>query len=52
MPAAQQLACKLVCDPTHFNLDEWLRVRDPELKAPERVTFSDIAQFLMVKGAA
>jgi hypothetical protein len=43
---AHQLAVKLVADPDHFDLDAWLRIRDPELTAPNRVTLSDIAQYL------
>lgn len=52
MEHAQQLAIKLVCDPMHFDLDAWLRIGDPELRAPERVTWSDIAAYLKLKEAA
>lgn len=52
MEHAQQLAIKLVCDPTHFDLAAWLRIGDPELKAPERVTMADVAMFLRLKEAA
>lgn len=46
---AATLARKLVYDPDHFNLEDWLRLRDPELTAPERVTWSDIARHLRIK---
>lgn len=48
MAHAPQLAYKLVTDPEHFNLNDWLRLRDPELKAPDRVTLADIALYLRV----
>jgi hypothetical protein len=46
MPHAKQLAVKLVRDPNHFELVTWLRLRDPELRAPERVTIADVAHWL------
>ena len=42
MGHAEQLAYKLRCDPEHFDLDAWLRLRDPELRAPQRVRMEDI----------
>ncbi len=48
MPHEAQLAVKLVADGKHFNLTEWLRIKDPELRAPERITFEDIAIYLAV----
>jgi hypothetical protein len=48
MPHARQLAIKLVKDPEDFDLDEWLLIKDPTRQAPERVTWSDIAQYLEV----
>jgi len=42
MSHAEQLAYKLRCDPDHFDLDAWLRLRDPELRAPQRVRMEDI----------
>jgi hypothetical protein len=42
MPHARQLAVKLVADPKHFDLQAWLRLKDPGLKAPNRVTASEI----------
>lgn len=49
MPHAKQLAVKLVKDPDHFDLEQWLRLRDPALLAPERVTMDDIVQHLIVR---
>jgi len=46
MPHSRQLAVKLVKDPIHFNLTEWLRIKDPEQRAPHRVTLTDIVQHL------
>ncbi len=45
-PHAWQLACKLIRDPECFDLDNWLRLRDRELRAPERVTLADIVRHL------
>lgn len=42
MPHARQLAFKLIADPAHFDLDAWLRLKDPELHAPERVTMREV----------
>lgn len=47
---ARQLAAKLLRDPAHFDLTEWLRIRDPVLKASERVTLADIVQYLELVG--
>lgn len=49
---AQQLAIKLVHDPRYFDLSAWLRIGDPELNAPDRVTMTDIAQFLKLRYVA
>ena len=46
MPHSQQLAIKLIRDPNYFDLKEWLRLKDPELKAPERVTLSEVVAHL------
>lgn len=46
MDHAEQLAVKLICDPRNFALVQWLKLRDPDLKAPERVTMEDIANHL------
>jgi hypothetical protein len=48
MPHDRQLAVKLICDVDNFDLEEWLRIRDPELRAPDRVTMTDIVQHLRV----
>jgi hypothetical protein len=42
MPHAKQLAFKLIADPCHFDLDTWLRLKDPELHAPGRVTMQEV----------
>lgn len=42
MPHAKQLAVKFVRDRENFDLDSWLRIRDPHLKAPDRVTMNDV----------
>ena len=47
-PHAKQLACKLLCDPEHFDLEDWLRIRDPALRAPDRVTLRDIVRYLRI----
>ena len=39
---AEQLAVKWVNDPDNFDLDAWLRLRDPDLRAPTRVTMEDV----------
>jgi len=44
------LAKKLLCDPEHFNLDAWLRVQDPHLMAPGRVTLREIVRHLSFEG--
>jgi len=46
MPHAEQLAYKLFWDPEHYDLDAWLRLRDPELKAPLRVMAGSVTYFL------
>ena len=43
---AEQLAIKWRKDHLNFDLDDWLRLRDPDLKAPTRVTFEDIGEYL------
>lgn len=45
MPHAQQLAFKMLRDPEHYDLEEWLRIRDPELRAPERVTQQEVDDY-------
>jgi hypothetical protein len=46
MPHAAQLAVKLVADPEDFDLNEWLLIKDPAGRAPNRVTWPDIAAYL------
>jgi len=46
MDHAQQLAVKWQKDPVCFDLDAWLRLRDPDLKAPMRVTAEDVEAHL------
>jgi len=45
MGHAEQLAYKLKADRDHFDLDSWLRLRDPELRAPHRVRMEDIGVY-------
>ena len=47
-PHEKQLACKLLCDPDWFNLEDWLRIADPELRAPERVSLRDVVRYLRI----
>jgi len=42
----KQLAVKLIKDPENFDLWEWLRLRDPKLTAPDRVTLDDVVRHL------
>jgi hypothetical protein len=46
MAHSRQLAVKLVMDPEHFDLETWLKIRDPSLNAPTRVTLRDIVEHL------
>lgn len=46
MSRAEELAIKWAGDPENFDLDRWLRLRDPELRAPLRVTMEDIEEYL------
>ena len=39
---AEQLNLKREKDPDHYDLQAWLRLSDPELNAPERVTEQDV----------
>lgn len=43
MPHARQLAYKLYWDKEHFDLGAWLRLRDVDLNAPDRVRMEEIA---------
>jgi len=43
MSHARQLAYKHIYDHDEFDLEGWLRLRDPELLAPRRVTAQEIA---------
>jgi hypothetical protein len=42
MPHAEQLAYKLLWDTMHFDLERWLRLRDADLTAPERITIEEV----------
>ena len=42
MSHARQLAIKLVRDPDHYDLEAWLRIKDPTLRAPNRVTQKEV----------
>jgi hypothetical protein len=45
MPHAKQLALKYLCDPKHYNLSEWLRIKDPKGRAPNRVTQEEVDRY-------
>lgn len=42
MPHAKQLAYKQLSDPDHYDLEEWLMVKDLILRAPDRVTQAEV----------
>jgi len=42
MPHHEQLAFKSLYDAENYNREQWLRIRDPNLRAPNRVTQSEI----------
>ena len=49
MDHAAQLAIKLLRNPDDFSLVDWLEIADPDLRAPLRVTMSDIIACLDLK---
>lgn len=50
MPHARQLAVKYMKDRLHYDLDAWLRLRDPALKAPNRVTQKEVDGWVKFAG--
>mgnify|MGYP001569822588 CR=1 FL=1 len=46
MPHSQQLTHKLYWDPEHFDLEKWLRIRDPDLVAPRRIEMAEIIMWI------
>jgi hypothetical protein len=42
MPHARQLAYKIIYDTHNFEIEGWLKLKDPELKAPRRVELKEI----------
>lgn len=42
MPHPKQLAYKFLYDDKYFHLEDWLKLRDPELRAPKRVTIEEV----------
>ncbi len=42
MPHPRQLAYKYIKDINNYDLESWLRLRDPELKAPNRVMEDEV----------
>ena len=46
MPHAKQLALKYLCDPKHFDLPGWLKIKDPNGLAPNRVTQEEIDKYV------
>jgi hypothetical protein len=45
MEPAKELAVKMLRDPEHYDIDRWLRVQDQWLRAPLRVTQSEVDAF-------
>lgn len=48
MPHARQLAVKWLADPDGFHLMHWLRLKDPLLRAPHRVTMAEVMEWVEV----
>ena len=46
MPHAKQLALKYLCDPEHFDLSGWLKIKDPNGLAPNRVRQEEIDKYV------
>lgn len=46
MPHARQLAYKYIKDIENYDLESWLRLRDPDLKAPNRVMEDEVMDAL------
>lgn len=46
MPHANQLAYKYIHDILHYDLNAWLRIKDPELRAPNRVTEDEVMEYV------
>ena len=42
MPLPRQLAYKFLNDTKYFEIEDWLKLRDPDLRAPNRVTITEI----------
>ena len=46
MPHAKQLAYKYIHDILHYDLEAWLRIKDPDLRAPNRVTEDEVMEYV------
>jgi hypothetical protein len=46
MPHARQLAYKYMHDHESYDLQEWLKLRDPDLRAPNRVTQDEVDEWI------
>jgi len=46
MPHAKQLAYKQMKDPDNYNLMDWLRLKDLDLRAPNRVTQEEVDEWI------
>ena len=46
MPHAKQLAYKYIHDILHYDLNAWLKVKDPELRAPNRVMEDEVMEYV------
>ena len=51
MAHAKQLAVKYMKDRLHYDLDAWLRLRDPGLSAPNRVTQVEVDCWVLALSA-
>jgi hypothetical protein len=47
MSHVDQLAIKKVRDPSDYDLQKWLRIRDPELRAPRRITEEEVDEAVL-----
>lgn len=45
MPHAEQLAYKKLYDPLYYDRETWLSLRDPDMRAPKRVTGDEVRTY-------
>lgn len=46
-PHAMQLAVKWIADRENYDLEQWLRIRDKDLKAPNRVRQEEVDEWVV-----